>query len=252
MMTKKKWLQLILVLLVVAFSYGRTANKGTMVKEPAKGIAVVELFTSEGCSSCPPADRVLLKIAAENKEVYVLSYHVDYWDHLGWKDPFSQPLFTERQRQYAKQFNLESIYTPQVVINGAEELVGSDEQRLRSSLLRSGTLPSFNLSAERKNAATINLTYELKITEPMKVQIALIQPKAVNEIKRGENSGRTLHHVNVVRLLKTLDANSASSSVVVNVPASLQDKAFEILLFTQAKNNNQIRAASKIRITPYR
>lgn len=97
-------------------------------------VAVVELFTSEGCSSCPPADKLLRTIQAESKDVYVLSYHVDYWDRLGWKDPFSQAAFTERQRDYAQQFNLESIYTPQVVINGVKEFVGSDEQRLRSIL----------------------------------------------------------------------------------------------------------------------
>src|SRR5687768_484263 len=98
MMTKVKMLQVVIVLSVVAFSYGLVDNKKGMVEEAAKAIAIVELFTSEGCYSCPPADNLLSKIAAENKNLYVLSYHVDYWDHLGWKDPFSQSLFTERQR----------------------------------------------------------------------------------------------------------------------------------------------------------
>ena len=219
--------------------------------EPANKIAVVELFTSEGCSSCPPADLLLKKIAAESKDVYVLSYHVDYWNYLGWKDPFSQPAFTDRQRQYAKRFNLESIYTPQVVVNGSEEFVGSDEQRLRSSILRSGSLPSIKLSTDRNNAATIRLTYQLTTTEPVQVHVAFVQPQAVNVIRRGENSGRTLHHVNVVRQLKTFDSKSANNPVEVNVPLSLQDKEFTLLLFTQAVKDNRITAACKVVIPPY-
>ena len=247
-MTKVKMLQVVLVLSVVAFSYGLVDNKKGMVEEAAKEIAIVELFTSEGCSSCPPADNLLSKIAAENKNVYVLSYHVDYWDHLGWKDPFSQSLFSERQRQYAKRFNLESIYTPQVVVNGAEEFVGSDEKRLRSSLLRSGSLPSIKLDAARKSAGKIHLSYQLKSTEALNLCVALVQPKAVNEIKRGENSGRTLHHVNVVRQLSSLDAKSASTSFDINIPASLHDEEFELLLFTQNEKDKRITAATKVAI----
>lgn len=248
MITKRKMLLFVLVLSVIAFAVGLTHKKKAIAKEPTKEISIVELFTSEGCSSCPPADQLLSKIAAENKNVYVLSYHVDYWDHLGWKDPFSQSLFSERQRQYAKQFNLESIYTPQIVINGAEQVVGSDEKRLRSSLLRSGTMASIDLNAVRRSASTIHLSYQLKITEAVMLHLALIQPRAVNEIKRGENSGRTLHHTNVVRQLKTLDAKSASTSLDVNIPASLQDKEFELLLFTQNEKDHRITAATAVTI----
>src|ERR1700709_1958776 len=98
------------------------------------GFAVVELFTSEGCSSCPAADDVVAKVQNENndKPVYILAYHVDYWNRLGWKDVFSDAAYSKRQNQYAAWLNLESIYTPQVVVNGNKEFVGSQESTLRS------------------------------------------------------------------------------------------------------------------------
>src|SRR5664279_1257987 len=96
------------------------------------GFAILELFTSEGCSSCPAAEDVFAEIARENnKDVYILEFHVDYWDNLGWKDPFSNAVYSDRQRQYARFLALQSIYTPQAIVNGSTELVGSDKARLQ-------------------------------------------------------------------------------------------------------------------------
>src|SRR6185369_6535980 len=119
-----------LVLLAGAALLGlASAEKKTGAALP--GIAVVELFTSEGCSSCPPADDAL---AAADKaytgHVYVLGFHVDYWDRLGWKDPFSNASWTERQNRYAGKFDLTSIYTPQAVVNGTTQFTGSEKNRL--------------------------------------------------------------------------------------------------------------------------
>ncbi|MEO6849831.1 MAG: DUF1223 domain-containing protein, partial [Mucilaginibacter sp.] len=102
----------------------------------SKGFAVVELFTSEGCSSCPPADAVVAKVQKEsaNKPVYILAYHVDYWNRLGWKDVFSSPEYSARQNQYAHWLKLSSVYTPQVVVNGRTEFVGSEEGALRGAI----------------------------------------------------------------------------------------------------------------------
>jgi len=101
----------------------------------ATGFAVVELFTSEGCSSCPPADEILAKIAREYPDnVYVLGFHVDYWDRLGWRDIYSSADYTHRQQKYAQLFNLNSIYTPQAIVNGKHEFVGSNESSLRSAI----------------------------------------------------------------------------------------------------------------------
>ena len=109
--------------------------KNLSVTNEAAGCALVELFTSEGCYSCPPADELVNKLAKENKQnVFILSYHVDYWNKLGWKDKFSKAEFTNRQQQYAAYFNKEGVYTPQIVVNGKTEFVGSDEKKLYSTI----------------------------------------------------------------------------------------------------------------------
>ena len=124
------------IMILTGLSFSISGNGP--VKEIAKaepGFAVVELFTSEGCSSCPVADELAIALSKEyTKDVYFLGYHVDYWNYIGWKDRFSKADYTERQRQYAAVFRLNSIYTPQVVINGKKELVGSDHTRLRKAI----------------------------------------------------------------------------------------------------------------------
>src|SRR5580704_2729726 len=113
--------------------------KNNNIAKPAasgKGFAVVELFTSEGCSSCPPADALIAAVQQEDKDlpVYILAFHVDYWDRLGWKDAFSEGACSDRQRQYAAWLNLNSVYTPQVVVNGRKEFVGSEAGTLRAAI----------------------------------------------------------------------------------------------------------------------
>src|ERR1700739_857201 len=122
----------LIVLGTTAFINARLLKK---VNTTDKGFAVVELFTSEGCSSCPPADQLVARIQQEDQDqpVYILAFHVDYWDRQGWKDGFSDSRYTQRQRRYATWLNLESIYTPQIVVNGRKEFVGSQEGTLRSA-----------------------------------------------------------------------------------------------------------------------
>ncbi len=244
-----KWF---LLVSVVSSCYGKRATQET--KEQTGVIdnaSIVELFTSEGCSSCPPADKLISKLESENKTVYVLSYHVDYWDRLGWKDPFSQSDFTERQRKYAEQFNLQSIYTPQVVINGAEEFVGSDAQRLHTALSQAKSLDTMNIQIERKDLTTLTLTYISKTTVPALMQIALVQPQATTEVKRGENKGRTLQHVNVVLQLTTINTVAASTPIEIKIPMELQATAFKAIIFLQAKKGNRITAASSVQLPAF-
>ncbi len=121
------------LVVLAAFTYNKTvlsqkelSSSIKEIPEDTKGFALLELFTSEGCSSCPAADALLAKIQqeAQGKPIYVLAYHVDYWDRLGWKDIFSNRDFTRRQNEYGGWMNLNSVYTPQVVINGSNEAVG--------------------------------------------------------------------------------------------------------------------------------
>src|SRR5689334_24193741 len=127
----------ILIAAVIATFALCESNSATIQKKSAvnsKSFAVLELFTSEGCSSCPSADRLLPVLAKEDSNIIALSFHVDYWDNLGWKDSFSNAAFTERQRNYGEQFHLQSIYTPQLVINGRYETVGSNRDNAERSM----------------------------------------------------------------------------------------------------------------------
>ena len=112
------------------------SNNTSKPEAVGKGVAVVELFTSEGCSSCPSADALVARVQKENidKPVYILAFHVDYWNRLGWKDVFSSHEYSDRQNQYARWLKLSQIYTPQVIVNGHTEFVGSDEKSLRSAI----------------------------------------------------------------------------------------------------------------------
>ncbi|HEY2720627.1 MAG TPA: DUF1223 domain-containing protein, partial [Chitinophagaceae bacterium] len=142
-----KWIVIILVSGLAVFGIVKK-NNNTHTTNSSKtsysSFAVLELFTSEGCSSCPPADRLLPQFANENSNIIPLSFHVDYWNNLGWKDPFSNSIFSDRQKEYARQFKLESIYTPELVINGKYELIGSDKTSadadIKKSLGENGTV----------------------------------------------------------------------------------------------------------------
>jgi len=130
---------------------------------PAQTV-VVELFTSEGCSSCPPADRVLLaletsrgprSVVPAGVEIIALGEHVDYWDQLGWKDRFSSPLFSARQQDYGKAFRLESVYTPQMVVNGQKEVLGSDSRAVRDAIGKAAREPHAEVAISMTSAETV-------------------------------------------------------------------------------------------------
>lgn len=218
------------------------------VKE-GKGIHVIELFTSEGCSSCPPADRLLSKLKAEgDSNVFVLSYHVDYWDRLGWKDPFSRAAFTQRQGQYAQRFGLDGSYTPQMIVNGEEEFVGSDEKRLRTSLAKT---MSDNVAVKAGIATTDKrewqLVYSLSSATGLTLNVALVQAEAVTDVKRGENGGRTLRHVNVVRELKTVEAQ-ATGRLIIPVSDETKNLALSLIVFAQQKSSGRILGAAQVAV----
>src|SRR5580692_11082645 len=118
----------------ILFSSYKTQNNTYKYIPDREGFVLVELFTSEGCSSCPPADEAVGRLKGWKKNVYVLSFHVDYWNYLGWKDVFSNAAYSTRQQNYGDLFHLNSIYTPQIVVNGKAQFIGSDETALRSTI----------------------------------------------------------------------------------------------------------------------
>jgi hypothetical protein len=177
---------------------------------------VVELFTSEGCSSCPPADALLAELASR-PDVLALSFHVDYWDRLGWKDPFSSRKATERQNRYATLLDLATVYTPQIVVDGKWQAVGSDRADVERALDRA-----------RRDRRDVPVTLALDHGQAQvklgpdgdgAAAILLIgfDRRHVTAVKRGENSGRTLAHVDVVRGVEEI-ARSSAGEIAVPIP----------------------------------
>jgi hypothetical protein len=193
-----------------------------------KPIAVIELFTSEGCSSCPPADKVvanLLEEAPSNpaENIFVLSYHVDYWNRLGWKDSFSRSEYSARQAQYVSQLNLESAYTPQVIVNGQYVLVGNDNVKLSEAIEKARQIKSeagFTKLSAYMHSGEITVDYQLAgVFDKSQINFALIGLKESTAVKAGENRGRRLNHVNVVRQLIQTAAAESGKVVFKNLPS---------------------------------
>jgi hypothetical protein len=246
---KKKYLPLAFIILIalIVITFGFKNEKKATTNESSSGFAVVELFTSEGCSSCPPADETVARLLSKNIEnVYILSYHVDYWNRLGWKDQFSSADYSRRQNQYASVFNLGSVYTPQVVVNGTVEFVGSDENKLTATVrndLKTAPAQHISISATKSNNSA-SIHYNIDGNDVILLNIALVQSQATTSVKRGENGGRTLHHVNIVRELKTIMANG-KGNVTLDIPAELSGMPLQIIAYTQDKKSLQILSADQ-------
>lgn len=162
---------------------------------------VVELFTSEGCSSCPPADRVLADVGAR-PNVIALGFHVDYWDSLGWKDPFSTSAWTDRQRVYASAEDTHGLYTPQMIVDGHESFVGSDHEHAGSAIAATERKPKATVSLAL-GAKSLRVTYgALPTRAASDVVVVVVAPHEVVDVRAGENSGRRLEHSAVVEQLK--------------------------------------------------
>ncbi|MBK8812985.1 MAG: DUF1223 domain-containing protein [Acidobacteria bacterium] len=179
---------------------------------------IVELFTSEGCSSCPAAERALEFLRREqpvpNAEIITLALHVDYWDRSGWKDEFSSPLFTQRQEFYASRFKLDSAYTPQMVIDGRFEVVGSDTGRATRLIQDAAKHPKAAIEAKFVgNELNINID-SIPKHEDATVFVAVVEDEITREISGGENRGRTLKHASVVRELRAIGPVRSDTSTV--------------------------------------
>ncbi len=221
------------------------------VNNDSKGFAVIELFTSEGCSSCPPADELVARIQKESKDkpVYILAYHVDYWNRLGWKDVFSSADFSKRQNDYANYLNLQSVYTPQIVVNGKTEFVGSEEGTLRNaiktSLQKTPTAQlALNVTAIDQNQA--NLKYTAGGADKNTILlVAILQKNAQTKVERGENGGHTLSHVQIVRKLQRVSLNGNGGSVSVALPQGFDRQNWEIMGLLQNTSNGTVTGAAR-------
>lgn len=225
--------------------------KITQIKKELKGFALLELFTSEGCSSCPPADELMGKIQNEYKDsnLYVLSYHVDYWDKLGWKDVFSKADYTKRQYDYAKFLKKEPVYTPQLIVNGKADFIASQETIVRNAIATAfSKSASATLSlegSEINNSLSINYTVE-GASKNSRLLIAIVQKSAKSNVKRGENAHRILSHYQIVRELQTINLNKDKTGIaIIHLPSDYDEKEFEVIGFVQDNNNGIILGVTK-------
>lgn len=216
---------------------------------------LLELFTSEGCSSCPPADALLQKLDKDQPldgvELIVLSEHVDYWNHGGWKDPYSSRAISERQEAYARQLGTEDIYTPQLVVDGTREVVGSNWPKAKGAILRSIERPKLPviLSLQRTGERE-----QLHIEVPPSgdvprgdVYLALATDRAPARVAQGENAGRELSHVAVLSSLKKIGSITATKGLSVDLPVSAKSErvSSRTIAFVENPANHQILGAAQ-------
>ena len=209
---------------------------------------LVELFTSEGCNSCPPADRLLEMLLEEQplEGIYVvpLSEHVTYWDHQGWKDPFGSPQFTTRQQQYGLRFNLDSVYTPQMVIDGTREFVGSDKQSIERALRgeAKGTKPALTVTAiETDSVITVSASGPgLKVESDAEVWFAITEDHLSIDVKRGENANKTLKHSGVVRVLRSAGNADRAAPIEIKLLSDWRHANLRVVSFVQSRKSRKV------------
>jgi len=226
---------------------------------------LVELFTSEGCSSCPPADRFLQKLDSQpipGAEMIVLSEHVDYWNHIGWQDPYSARLYSERQSAYAKRFGLDSVYTPQMVVDGTSEFVGSNSglaDRAFSTALGSPKIfvHLSSISADASN--TLHVHLETGTLEPSfgsrdaEVYVAVALNRAESQVSAGENAGHRLAHVSVVRSLTKIGTlklgQVLAQDVQLNLEPGSDSRNLRLIAFVQEPRQGRVLGAAWVLVS---
>ncbi|WP_420149842.1 DUF1223 domain-containing protein [Spirosoma sp.] len=240
------------LILLTAFGLAAPLRPPKPVGPATKPVVVLELFTSQGCSSCPPADKALQEItqqaAKSGQAIYGLSFHVDYWNRLGWQDPFSTKQYTDRQRQYDRNLNTQT-YTPQLVINGRQNVIGGQRKRIEQAIQTIQKQPVSSFigvdGSLVRNARQVTINYALSAAGPYRVNVALVQKEAQTVVKNGENGGRTLLNTNVVRQFRTIDNSDASGNVTLLLPDGLTADQTAVLVYVQRKDDGQIVGAKQ-------
>ncbi len=231
--------QLTGLFLSVILAFGASSASGQ------NGPVVVELYTSQGCSSCPPADEFLRQLAKRD-DVIPMALHVDYWDYIGWKDTFGQAKFTKRQKGYARAAGKRMIYTPQMVIAGQEHVVGNKPGQV-SRLIKSHKAQDtgIDLKVSRSgNKVLIEAEADRPSKRPMWVQLVRLRDLASVDIKRGENAGKKITYSNIVSDWQRIDTWDGDSPLSISRPVKGTDQVVVIL---QAADYGPILAAARTR-----
>jgi hypothetical protein len=229
-------------------------------QDPPKPI-LVELFTSEGCSSCPPADALLEKLdrsqPVAGAELIVLSEHVDYWNYIGWTDPFSSRVYSERQDSYAQRFGRASVYTPQMVVDGSREFVGSDARSAHLAVADALKAPKLELrlsaiSVEGGQNVRAHLETEALPTsfgsDEDDIYLAVTSSHAESKVLAGENSGRRLTHTGVVRTLLKIGTlrpgQSFAKDIQVKLAPEADPRSLRLIAFIQERGAGRVFGAT--------
>jgi hypothetical protein len=243
--------------LAIIFLITLVSFKGIQAQSDTKSLGaspvIVELYTSEGCSSCPPADEAMIELQAEYRKlqqpVYFIAFHVDYWNYLGWKDPFSSASYTARQREYGRYFSLNSIYTPQTIINGKLELVGSKKEQIRKyidkELTKSAVVSLIILPQLSENATSIIIKYTVDGNATgAEIHFMLIEKLATTNVRAGENAGSRLDHINIVKQWQHTSCK-ASGTYEFKLDEKLDPSKFKLVAFIQSNADKSLLAASE-------
>ncbi|MFI7490417.1 DUF1223 domain-containing protein [Micromonospora echinaurantiaca] len=220
------------------------------------GFAVVELFTSQGCSSCPPAEEVLTEIDSDARQrrlpVFALGFHVDYWDYLGWPDRFADAAYTARQEAYARALGAGRLYTPQMVVNGTVEFVGSDRRQAATAIASaltavSGTPLTLSVT-DSPGGGRVLVDYQT-VPTPAVLNVAVVERGLDSEVARGENAGRTLRQDNVVRAFSSMRPETERGRVELAVPPDLDSRQASVIGYLQNAGDNAVVGAAAVDVS---
>lgn len=228
---------------------------------------IVELFTSEGCSSCPPADQLLARMdrnqPVAGARVIALEEHVDYWNSLGWTDPFSSPQYRGRQNDYGRKFEVDSVYTPQMIVSGEAAFVGTDSERAYQEIGKAAqaqtTLVDVKTAANASDPDLVNLTVRVDTSKAAKVRnsnvyLAVTESDLSSNVTRGENSGRLVRHAPVVRsfgVIGKLDSRGSSSGAITNtlrLPREWKRENLRAVVFVEERDSYRITGAGVVEL----
>ncbi|WFE99257.1 DUF1223 domain-containing protein [Micromonospora sp. WMMD964] len=221
------------------------------------GFAVVEMFTSQGCNSCPPAEELLTEIERDARErgqaVFGLGFHVDYWDDLGWPDQFADAAYTARQEAYARALGTRGLYTPQMVVNGTVEFVGSDRRQASgaiASALASPAATHLTVSVAELDGPRVVLDYQAdRPPADAVVNVAIVERGLDSEIARGENAGRTLRQDNVVRAFASESLNAGRGRVELVAPVHLDPRSAALVAYVQEVDHRAVVGATHVELS---
>ncbi|MBO6521730.1 MAG: DUF1223 domain-containing protein [Rhodospirillales bacterium] len=240
-----KWRSYLTALLVV-LALGLTSQA-----RAGEALTVVELYTSQGCSSCPPADTYLGTLV-DRPDILALSLHVDYWDYIGWKDPYALPGNTERQRSYARNLGMGYVYTPQMVVQGMAHTTGSNRGAVERLIRELKGAKRLDITVEQANGTVqVNIPGGTFEDETGRILIAAFDKRHENDVSRGENSGRKLAHYNVVRDLVEVGSwkGEPLSMTVTDQLVDMKGRDGCAIL-VQSTKTGRILGAAKIWLTP--